>query len=208
MEAFASRVRAVPDRSQDGEPQGRRTPVRRANPRVRPKLQVGPSDDRLEREADEVAASVLAALDSTVPVTHDALGSPHQWPSRVRRSSVVGSAGGNVDGETAERIVRAGRGGSPLAAPVRSQMEAAFGTDLGRVRVHCGPEVADLNDRIGAQAFTMGSQVFFRDGLPDVARPAGRHLLAHELAHTVQQGGASPSRIQRKVGFEFEVPSG
>jgi hypothetical protein len=75
-------------------------------------------------------------------------------------------------------------------------MEQALGADLGHVRVHHGQESAQLNDSISASAFTVGSDVFFRDGIPDVGTPSGQHLMAHELAHTVQNGGTA-RRIQR-----------
>jgi hypothetical protein len=74
-------------------------------------------------------------------------------------------------------------------------MELGFGADLGAVRVHTGPEVDSLNDRLAARAFTVGSDVFFRGGVPDTTTAAGTHLVAHELAHTMQQTG----RVERAV---------
>ena len=68
-------------------------------------------------------------------------------------------------------------------------MEQAFGADFSGVRVHAGPRAADLNDRIQAKAFTTGNNIFFRDGLPDANTHDGQSLLAHELTHTIQQGG-------------------
>jgi hypothetical protein len=79
-----------------------------------------------------------------------------------------------------------------------------FGVDLGGVAVHTGPTSTELNDRIAARAFTAGSQIYFRDGLPDTSASSGAELLAHELTHVVQQTGppdlhrsASRVRIQR-----------
>jgi hypothetical protein len=100
---------------------------------------------------------------------------------------------------------------------MRSSMEGAFGADFGRVRTHDGADARDLNERLGARAFTVGHDVFFRDGVPDAGTSEGQHLLAHELTHTIQQhaGGTSsevgrvssdaPGRIRRKIGFEFET---
>ncbi len=60
-----------------------------------------------------------------------------------------------------------------------------------------------------AEAFTVGTDIFFRDGVPDDATAEGQSLLAHELAHTVQQRGAEAmSRsavIRRRIGFEIET---
>ncbi|MBV8518985.1 MAG: DUF4157 domain-containing protein [Acidobacteria bacterium] len=76
------------------------------------------------------------------------------------------------------------QGGQPLAADVRQRMEAAFGQRFDHVRVHPSSAVAQA---IRAQAFTHGSHIHFAAGQYDPATPHGRHTLAHELAHVVQQ---------------------
>jgi hypothetical protein len=80
--------------------------------------------------------------------------------------------------------------GRPLPAPVRTEMEGAFGQDLGRVRVHDGATSAQAASDLGARAFTIGDHVGFAGGGFSPETPEGRGLLAHELAH-VLQGGAS-----------------
>jgi ribosomal protein S18 acetylase RimI-like enzyme len=74
-------------------------------------------------------------------------------------------------------------GGRPLPDAVRDKMEAALGADFSNVRVHVGPQA----ERIGAVAFTMGTDIYFAPGRfqPDTLQ--GRQLLGHELAHVVQQ---------------------
>jgi hypothetical protein len=117
---------------------------------------------------------------------------------RVRRSAVVGAAGGSVDTDVERRIQAARGGGRPMSTSDRSMMEGALGTDLGEVRVHTGTEAADLNDVVQARAFTIGNDVFFRDGVPNTDSPAGQHLLAHELAHTMQRGDGVNRMIRRE----------
>lgn len=73
--------------------------------------------------------------------------------------------------------------GQPLPHDVRQKMERAFSTSFADVRVHVSPQPASL----GAQAFTHGSNIHFAHGHYDPASPRGRQLLAHELAHVVQQ---------------------
>ena len=85
--------------------------------------------------------------------------------------------------------------GRPLDDPVRRSMEQSFGADLSGVRVHTGPTSKALNESISAKAFTVGSDVHFRDGMPDTSSSSGQHLLAHELTHTLQQGGGGAHRV-------------
>jgi hypothetical protein len=74
-------------------------------------------------------------------------------------------------------------------------MEAAFGADLGAVRLHTGPESAALNRSLGAQAFTYGSDIYFGEGQTTGGGADRTRLLAHELAHVVQQGGGRVRRF-------------
>jgi hypothetical protein len=75
------------------------------------------------------------------------------------------------------------RPGQPLAPAVLQRAEAAFGTRFSDVRVHVGPHAS----RLGAVAFTNGSDIHFAPGHYELHSTRGRHLLAHELAHVVQQ---------------------
>ncbi len=106
------------------------------------------------------------------------------------RTQRAGPDGGALDADTEAAINSARRGGQKLSAEVQERFGVALGgADLGDVRVHEGGRAARLNRAVGASAFTIGNDVFFRDGLPDTSTPEGQHLLAHELTHTVQQDG-------------------
>ncbi len=82
-----------------------------------------------------------------------------------------------------------GSAGSPLSPDVRSFMEERFGRDFGGVRVHTGPQAERSADAIGARAYTVGQSIAFNRGEYQPHTPRGRHLIAHELAHSVQQAG-------------------
>jgi hypothetical protein len=92
-----------------------------------------------------------------------------------------------LDDETADRIRRARAGGQPLDASLQGQMSEAMGHDLSGVRVHDTPEADELNRQLGARAFTTGRDIFFREGAYAPHTGAGQELIAHELAHVVQQ---------------------
>jgi hypothetical protein len=78
-------------------------------------------------------------------------------------------------------------GGAPLPTAVRSDMEAHLGADFGDVRIHDGEAAAESARAVDAKAYTVGSDVVFGRGAYDPTSEAGRHTLAHELTHVVQQ---------------------
>lgn len=79
--------------------------------------------------------------------------------------------------------------GTGLDASRRSEMEAAFGHDFSAVRVHSDARAG----AVGARALTEGNDIHLAPGAYAPETAEGRHLLAHELAHVVQQGGRVPS---------------
>jgi hypothetical protein len=78
-------------------------------------------------------------------------------------------------------------GGSPLSGDVRTDMESNLGADFGDVRVHDGGAAADSARAVNARAYTVGNDVVFGSGAFQPESPEGRHTLAHELTHVVQQ---------------------
>ena len=82
-------------------------------------------------------------------------------------------------------------GGRPLDALTREQMERSFGCGFQAVRVHDDRRAARAAARLGAAAFTVGQDIGFAAGRYAPGTAAGHRLIAHELAHTVQQRGAS-----------------
>lgn len=81
--------------------------------------------------------------------------------------------------------------GKPLETSTRAVMEQRFGHDFSRVRVHDDRRAADSARAINARAYSVGSQIVFGEGQYAPGLSAGRHLLAHELTHVVQQGPAA-----------------
>jgi hypothetical protein len=84
--------------------------------------------------------------------------------------------------------------GEPLDPQTRVHLEARFARDLSDVRVHTDQPAARAADTLQADAFTTGRSIYFADGQYAPASAEGRHLIAHEVAHTIQQSsGLSPS---------------
>lgn len=155
-----------------------------AQPVRRSALVVGPADDPYEREADRVADEVVNRLAGS--------------PLRRRSSGGTDPLGGQPVTADLERDIR-GATGRPLDAGVRGPMEQAMGTDLGAVRIHDDDQADRLSRSLQAEAFTVGSDVFFRGDRYQPQTPSGQHLLAHELAHVAQEGGGAHRQVRRFV---------
>ena len=94
-------------------------------------------------------------------------------------------------------------GGEPLPTMLRLQMEAFFGADLSGIQIHTDSNAILLARHIGAKAFTFGRDIFFNAGFFNPNSREGQWLIAHELAHTMQQGFAPPQYF--KLGLEQKM---
>lgn len=137
------------------------------------KLAVSSPGDGLEQEADRMAEGVMRKGDrrSDDATTSDA--------ATVR-------AGQLASPDTALARLRL-HPGVPLEPEAREFMEPRFGYDFGHVRVHTGPLASDAARAYNALAFTIGRDIVFGDGEYRPWSRDGRRLIAHELAHVVQQ---------------------
>ncbi|WP_230473402.1 DUF4157 domain-containing protein [Dyella choica] len=79
----------------------------------------------------------------------------------------------------------------------RLSMEDHFGHDFSRVRVHADARAAESAGVVHAHAYTVGHHVVFGAGRYAPTEPTGRHLLAHELTHVVQQQSGRGADLQR-----------
>ncbi|MDN8615096.1 eCIS core domain-containing protein [Variovorax ginsengisoli] len=91
--------------------------------------------------------------------------------------------------------------GSPIAPMLLRDMERRFDADFSAVRIHSGTMAAQSAREVAADAYTVGRNIVFGAGRRADGTGDGRRLLAHELAHVVQQRGASaaPIRLQRRA---------
>ncbi|WP_143306507.1 eCIS core domain-containing protein [Chitinophaga vietnamensis] len=103
-----------------------------------------------------------------------------------------------VSNDTGNAIAATRGLGSALPDDTRTFMETRFGTGFEDVRIHTGDYATKLSNELSAQAFTIGNDIYFNSGKFSPSSDSGKHLLAHELTHTIQQGG---STARRKPGF-------
>lgn len=107
------------------------------------------------------------------------------------------SADTSDDADLDVRLSRRAGTGDPLSEDTRAFAESRLGHDFGDVRVHTDADASDLATSLQADAFTTGSDIYFRSGRHDPHSRDGRHLLTHELTHVVQQR-SSERRAQRR----------
>jgi hypothetical protein len=99
---------------------------------------------------------------------------------------------GTVHGEVQSKIDSTRGLGSDLDGGVAARLSGSLG-DLSDVRVHTDDTADQLNRSVSARAFATGTDVYFAKGEYNPGSPSGDKLIAHELAHVVQQRGASAS---------------
>ena len=169
---------------------------------LRRRLSVGEANDPLEREAERRAGEIVAA---PAPVRHGIM--PDRGGVTLRRAcarcedeerktlrrSAVGAAPATAPPAVASALAQ---GGTPLPEGVRAFMEPRFGADFSGVRIHTGRAAAESAAAVNARAYTVGEDVVFAHGAYVPEGVSGRRLIAHELAHVLQQRNGSPG-LQR-----------
>jgi hypothetical protein len=167
------------------------------------KLAVSAPDDPYEREADAVADRVMRMAEpgsiGAVPTALQRKCSAceeEQNETIQAKRGISEHAHGTPDAGAAARAAR--HGGTPLSKELRSYLEPRFGYDFSGVRVHADSSAARSAAVLSARAYTVGPDIVFGRNQYAPSTADGLKLLAHELAHVVQQRGGSAG-LPRKV---------
>src|SRR5262245_6757120 len=145
---------------------------------VQAKLAMTHPGDPSEDEADRIAEQVTRTEDASVP---EAISADHSFPRRDHRSTAASSNGGEM-----------------LPARSREYFEPRFGHQFDSVRVHTDVDAAESARSLKALAYTQGSDIVFGAGQFAPETSQGKRLLAHELAHVVQQRNTPFAAVQRQ----------
>lgn len=140
----------------------------------------------------------LSGVPEGVPTTL-----PTESPAENKQENPVqakAKSGGIKQTDDPQSIQKALGNGQPLAFDVRSRMESAFGMNFSHVRTHTDSTASSLSNRVNARAFTVGNHVAFGNGEYQPGTLTGDALIAHELAHTIQQSGSECSVDKLEVG--------
>jgi hypothetical protein len=106
-----------------------------------------------------------------------------------RRSEVV-EHGGELPRQVSAAIQKQRGGGVALPETMQSEAKQILGHDFSNVRIHAGAEAHRLSRSIQARAFTIGKDIFFKQGVYTPGSTFGRETLLHELTHVAQQAGS------------------
>ncbi|MBE9586601.1 DUF4157 domain-containing protein [Mucilaginibacter sp. JRF] len=127
--------------------------------------------------------------------------------NQVRRKASDVSGGGTVTNSFSNALQASASGGHAMDRDTGSFMSSRFGTDLSNVRIHTDSASASLSRQINARAFTYGNDIYFNSNQYKPNTTEGKHLLAHELTHTLQQTGSLNRKLIQRACFEEGSPS-
>lgn len=177
---------------------------------IQTKLKINKPGDIYEQEADRVADAVLQMKckspeceEEIRPVRISSIqlspliqkqGEIEEEEEEEMLQMKQTSGGTERDENVTQQILQQKGSGRPLEPDVRECMEARFGYDFGNVRVHADAYADKVSRQLGAEAFTVGRDVYFGAGKYSPVSTRGKRLLGHELTHIVQQG-VQPHKI-------------
>ncbi|SHN27361.1 DUF4157 domain-containing protein [Mucilaginibacter sp. OK098] len=176
---------------------------------VQLKLSVGASNDPLEYEADAMADKVMRMPETSFIQRKAGCSCSDYDDEHVRLKPLAsqitpliqakGDGAGIVSDAVSGKIKSSMGGGSSIQSDTKSFMESRFGADFSGVKIHDDSMSAGLNHSLSAKAFTAGNHIYFNNGQYQPQAHSGRHLLAHELTHTLQQSGSGTPGIIRRT---------
>jgi hypothetical protein len=165
-----------------------------------------PDTDLLKAPAKD--ATSTTSKGPVAPVRHPALdvASVMRLQRTAGNQGVIQMLAGDEERSPVHEVVGSG-GGTPLDAGTRGSMESAFGTSFEDVRVHTDAQASKSAESVGANAYTVGSDVVFRSGHYDPGTPTGQRTIAHELSHVVQQSQGPVDGSDAPGGIKVSDPS-
>jgi len=184
-------------------------------PTIQKKLSIGSANDSYEVEADNMANKVMRMTEPSqqnVSQTGSLVQrkcTACEQEEKIQKKSLAenitpliqrssnSESGGQAPSHVESQINSSRGGGSSMDNGTKNFMESRFGTDFSDVKIHTGSQAVQMSRELNAQAFTVGNDIYFNEGKYSPNSDSGKHLLAHELTHTVQQTGGIGRKIQK-----------
>ncbi|HBB32030.1 MAG TPA: hypothetical protein DDZ80_10900 [Cyanobacteria bacterium UBA8803] len=185
--------------------------LRSPSQKIQPKLKISQPNDYFEQEADWIADKIMRMPSPDITVNGSAAMrfKPLANTELVQLQELEKQEETIQPKHTSNKVhevtpdLEAGienlhqSSGEPLPSEIRTFMEPRFGRDFSEIRLHTSVQASQLARRLNARAFTIGKDIVFGSGEFQLKSYAGRQLLAHELAHTLQQN--SRDRVVTRV---------
>ncbi len=180
---------------------------------IQRKLTVGAPNDVYEKEADHMADRVVSGVQRK-PIFESkndpAEGLQRKCAACEKDEKVQKKAAGPARSAATPAvesgISRSKGSGSSLPSSTRKQMESSLGADFSDVKIHQDSSAKQMNKDLNAQAFTHGKDIYFDSGKYNPGNSKGKHLLAHELTHVVQQT-APPAAAKQSAATKQSAPA-
>ncbi len=191
-------------------------------PKVQAKLEIASSEDKEEQEANSMADKVMMMPDSE---EHREEGKMQMTPtdkaislnpkkegedSNKIQMQPTSQSSGNTrqisSDPTANTLPHTTSQGNTLDKKVGKELGNKMGDDFSDVKIHADQKANKLSQQLGARAFTKGKDIYFNKGQYDPHSGKGKHLLAHELTHVIQQKKLSTSENKVQLQTDKEEP--
>lgn len=194
--------------------------------KIQTKLKIGSPNDRFEQQADRVADAVVNTPDQPVqmqpaeeeeklqmqPMKEDEelqmKCKECEERERIQMSAPSSSKPNPMASKPlSQKIKQSSGSGSRLTQGVKREMTSRMGVDFSDVTIHTGENASNLANELSARAFTHGKDIYFNTGEYKPKTKKGKHLLAHELTHVVQQskGKNQTSVLHRSIDGQLRV---
>lgn len=169
------------------------------------KLQVGSRHDPQEQEADRVADQVVGQSWQGV-IQRKCSACEDEKEQSIQTKLDTSADSSSITSGISTALLKSS-GGKPLPNAINQNMSDSIGFDFSAVRVHTDSNAEKMNQHLHSRAFTYGNDVYFNHNQYQPSNTHGKHLLAHELTHVVQQNnGGQLIQKQDAPGPPSEIP--
>jgi len=193
---------------------------------VQTKLKIGQPNDRFEQEADQVADQVMRMPAAQIPTIQRKCEACEEEELQMKPIETAitpiiqkheeeeemlqmkGFGNDKTLQSTVESSLQQSKGsGQNIDVATQSFMSRGIGADFSNVKIHTDSNAIQMNRQLNAKAFTNGSDIYFNQGQYNPKSSEGKHLLAHELTHVVQQTGNYQRNLIQKQDKEPDAIS-
>jgi LysM repeat protein len=177
------------------------------------------SDPEEEKKKMPESKPLLQKMSSSEPVAKmpesrpllQKMGTPEkeeeEEPLSIQKKT-DGSGNGMLASKNVEQGINSSKGsGQSLSPDLQNELGGKMNANFSGVKVHTDEKAVQMNKEVGAKAFTHGNDIYFNKGQYNPTSNQGKHLLAHELTHTVQQQGADIKKKDSEC-FDYMVKPG